>query len=98
MVRMGKAYDNLLVDLRTGSEQARDRARRIVMTVTGLDCEDAETRLRQARWNVQAAIVMQMTGQACTGAPARLREAYGSVRAASGEDTEPHPSRHPGAR
>ena len=98
MVRMGKTYGNLMVDLTTGSEKARDRARRIVTTVTGLDHEAAEVLLRQARWNVKAAIVMQKTGQPCAGALARLREAHGSVRAAIGEDVEPWPRASPRSR
>ena len=90
MVRMGKTYGNLMVDLQPGSEKARDRARRIVAAVTGIDYDEAGTLLRRARWNVKAAIVMHKTGQPCASALARLREAHGSVRAAIGEDAEPH--------
>ena len=89
MVRMGKTYGNLMVDLKAESEKARDRARRIVTTVTGVDYEEAEALLRRARWNVKAAIVMQKSGQPCASALARLRETHGSVRAAIGEDVEP---------
>jgi N-acetylmuramic acid 6-phosphate etherase len=39
MVRIGKTYGNLMVDLHTSSEKARDRARRIISMVTGLDTE-----------------------------------------------------------
>ena len=89
MVRMGKTYGNLMVDLKAESEKARDRARRIVTSVTGVGYEEAEALLRRARWNVKAAIVMQKSGQPCASALARLREAHGSVRAAIGEDVEP---------
>ena len=37
MVRIGKTYGNLMVDVRTGSEKLRDRARRIIAIVTGLE-------------------------------------------------------------
>ena len=87
MVRMGKTYGNLMVDVKTGSEKARDRARRIITTVTGLDYDEAGTLLRQARWSVKAAIVMQKTGDPCTDALARLRAANGSVRLAI-DDTD----------
>src|SRR5262247_3040840 len=58
MVRIGKTYGNLMVDVQTGSEKLKDRARRIVNIVTGLEYEDADKLLRRAHWNVKAAIVM----------------------------------------
>ena len=48
MVRIGKTYGNLMVDVQTGSEKLKDRARRIVNIVTGLDYEEAD-QLLQAR-------------------------------------------------
>jgi N-acetylmuramic acid 6-phosphate etherase len=89
MIRIGKTYGNLMVDLHTGSEKARDRARRIISTVTGLDEEAATTLLVKARWNVKAAIVMQKTRGGYAQANARLRKAHDSVREAIGEDIEP---------
>src|SRR4029079_997751 len=89
MIRIGKTYGNLMVDLHTGSEKARDRARRIISTVTGLDEEAATSLLVKARWNVKAAIVMQKTRGGYAQATARLRKAHDSVREAIGEDIEP---------
>ena len=89
MVRIGKTYGNLMVDLHTSSEKARDRARRIISMVTGLDDEQADTLLNKARWNVKAAIVMQKTKGGYAQATARLRKAHDSVREAIGEDIEP---------
>ena len=89
MVHIGKTYGNLMVDVKTGSEKARDRARRIITTVTGLDYEAAGVLLRRAHWNVKAAIVMEKTGDTYTRALSRLRRAHDSVRAAIGEDVEP---------
>jgi N-acetylmuramic acid 6-phosphate etherase len=88
MVRIGKTYGNLMVDVQTGSEKARDRARRIITIVTGLEYDDADKLLRRARWNVKAAIVMQKSGLAYTQAVSRLRRAHDSVRDAIGEDAE----------
>ena len=62
MVRIGKTYGNLMVDVQTGSEKLKDRARRIVNIVTGLDYDEADRLLKRAQWNVKAAIVMQKTG------------------------------------
>src|SRR5436305_3578329 len=62
MIRIGKTYGNLMVDVQMGSEKLKDRARRIITIVTGLEYEDADKLLRRARRNVKAAIVMQQTG------------------------------------
>ena len=66
MIRMGKTYGNLMVDVQTGSEKLKDRARRIVNIVTGLEYEEADGLLKIAHWNVKAAIVMQKTGLSYT--------------------------------
>jgi N-acetylmuramic acid 6-phosphate etherase len=89
MIRVGKTYGNLMVDVRTGSEKLRDRARRIVALVTGVTPEQADTLLKRAKWNVKAAVVMQKTGLTYVQALARLRKADDSMRTALGEDLEP---------
>src|SRR5438874_173035 len=88
MVRIGKTYGNLMVDVQTGSEKRRHRARRIVEIVTGLDEDAADKLLRSARWNVKAAIVMQKAGLKYAQAVARLRKSHDFVRDAIGEDAE----------
>jgi N-acetylmuramic acid 6-phosphate etherase len=88
MVRIGKTYGNLMVDVQTGSEKRRDRARRIVEIVTGLDEEAADKLLRSARWNVKAAIVMKKAGLKYAQAVSRLRKSHDFVRDAIGEDAE----------
>ena len=88
MVRIGKTYGNLMVDVQTGSEKRRDRARRIITIVTGLEYDDADKLLRQAHWNVKAAIVMKKTGLSYPRAVSRLRKAHDVVRDAIGEDVE----------
>lgn len=89
MVRIGKAYGNLMVDVQANSEKLRDRARRIVGIVTGLGYDEADDLLRRARWNVKVAIVMHKTGSSYSRAVARLRQADNSMRDAIGEDIEP---------
>src|SRR6476620_11306066 len=76
MVRIGKTYGNLMVDVQTGSEKRKDRARRIIAIVTGLEYEAADKLLRQAHWDVKAAIVMQKTGLEYSKALSRLRRAH----------------------
>jgi N-acetylmuramic acid 6-phosphate etherase len=89
MIRVGKTYGNLMVDVHTGSEKLKDRACRIVSTVTGLTPEEAGDLLRRAKWNVKAAIVLQKAGLTYAQAQQRLRTADDSVRNALGEDLEP---------
>jgi N-acetylmuramic acid 6-phosphate etherase len=89
MIRIGKTYGNLMVDVQTGSEKLKDRARRIVNIVTGLDYDESDKVLKKANWNVKAAIVMQKTGLPYTKALARLRRSHDSMREAIGEDVEP---------
>ena len=73
MVRAGKTYGNLMVDVKSNSDKLRDRARRITTSVTGLDARAADALLRRARWNVKAAILMQQTGATRAEALSRLR-------------------------
>ena len=89
MIKWGKTYGNLMVDVRTGSEKLKDRAKRILGVVTGLEPEDAEALLKRARWNVKAAIVMQKANLTLPQAMKRLRAADNLVREAIGEDIEP---------
>jgi N-acetylmuramic acid 6-phosphate etherase len=89
MIKWGKTYGNLMVDVQTGSEKLKDRARRILGIVTGLEYDEADALLKRARWNVKAAIVMQKAGVTLTEAHKRLRKAENSVRDAIGEDIEP---------
>ena len=88
MVRIGKTYGNLMVDVQMGSEKLKDRARRIIVIVTGLDYDAADALLRKAHWNVKAAIVMQKTSLTYPKAVSRLRKSHDFVRDAIGEDVE----------
>src|SRR6266446_5691095 len=76
MIRIGKTYGNLMVDVQMGSEKLRDRARRIVTMITGLEYDEADKLLRSAHWNVKAAIVMQKSGFTYVRAVSRLRKAH----------------------
>src|SRR5687767_12537362 len=89
MIKVGKTYGNLMVDVQTGSEKLKDRARRILGVVTGIDYEAADALLKRAKWNVKAAIVMQKASLTLPQALKRLKKADDSVRDAIGEDIEP---------
>jgi N-acetylmuramic acid 6-phosphate etherase len=77
-----------MVDVRSGSEKLKDRARRILVVVTGITYDEADALLRRAKWNVKAAIVMQKADLTLPQAVKRLKKADDSVREAIGEDVE----------
>jgi N-acetylmuramic acid 6-phosphate etherase len=88
MIRIGKTYGNLMVDVQMGSEKLKDRARRIITIVTGLEYDEADALLRKAHWNVKAAIVMQKASLSYAQSLSRLRRAHDFVKDAIGEDVE----------
>jgi len=59
MVQLGKVYGNLMVDLKASNVKLRDRAARIVATVTGVSREEAFEWVEKAGGHVKVAIVMQ---------------------------------------
>ena len=89
MIKVGKTYGNLMVDVQTGSEKLKDRARRIISIATGLDYDAADALLKRSKWNVKAAIVMEKTHLTLPQALKRLKRSDDSVREAIGEDIEP---------
>jgi len=58
MVRLGKVYQNLMVDLRATNSKLWDRGRRIICTLTGLNREEAMALLKRADGHVKLALVM----------------------------------------
>jgi N-acetylmuramic acid 6-phosphate etherase len=88
MVRLGKTYGNLMVDVQARSSKLAGRARRTLSIVTGLDDDQVNELLRRAHGNVKAAIVMQKTGVSYSQSLDRLTKADGSIREATGEDLE----------
>ena len=58
MVKLGKVYGNLMVDLRAASEKLVDRGTRIICQLTSLPYEDAGTLLAEANMEVKTAVVM----------------------------------------
>lgn len=80
MIRIGKSYGNLMVDLRATNVKLQDRAERIVCEVTGLAREAARALLQQADGRVKCALVMHALGVDAATAEARLAEAGGVIR------------------
>ena len=80
MVRCGKAYSNLMVDVDPCNEKLVVRARKIVMEATGCDEQTATTALSQADNHPKTAITMILAGCGPQEARERLEKAGGFVR------------------
>ena len=89
MIRIGKTYGNLMVDVAVSNEKLRARALGILADVTGIDGEDAEALLESAGGDVKCAILTALSGVDQITADRRLREAGGILRRAL-ETTEKH--------
>ena len=82
MVRLGKTFGNVMVDLQLTNEKLRVRARRIVMSICGLDLDQASDLLNRADGHVKTALVMHAHSCSREQAVARLQAADGIVRIA----------------
>lgn len=84
MVRLGKVYGNLMVDMKPSNNKLRDRAARIVKSALKLESrEDAERLLAAAQGEVKIAIVMGLTDAQHETARQALRAEEGFVRRAA---------------
>jgi N-acetylmuramic acid 6-phosphate etherase len=82
MVRLGKVYENMMVDLQMTNEKLKERSKRIVMTATGVDYHEAASTLLAADGHVKTALVMILAGVDAPLARQRLAQAGGFVRPA----------------
>ncbi|MFA4924673.1 MAG: N-acetylmuramic acid 6-phosphate etherase [Ignavibacteriaceae bacterium] len=82
MIRMGKVYENMMIDLQMTNKKLIERAKRIVMTITGVDYETATSSLIEAKWHVKTALVMIKAGVSVEEAGKRLELSDGFVRKA----------------
>jgi len=82
MIRLGKTYGDLMVDVRTSNEKLAARARRIVRAATGVSEDEAAAALEEADGSAKVAIVSLLAGTGATAARERLERAGGSIRSA----------------
>lgn len=80
MIRIGKTYGNLMVDLKPTNEKLRVRANRIVRQASGMDEAVAQSALEACGWEVKLAIVVAKLGITPDEARARLQAAQGLLR------------------
>ncbi|MBB5574284.1 MULTISPECIES: N-acetylmuramic acid 6-phosphate etherase [Rhizobium] len=82
MIRIGKSYQNLMVDVNASNKKLVARASRIVMQATGCTQEEARRVLDQTGNDVKLAILMEITGMGIEEARAALQNAGGFLRKA----------------
>ena len=85
MIRMGKTYGNLMVDLRAWNDKLVDRSQRILMETTGLDREASRAVLTEAGGSVKTAIVMARRGVPRDEAERLLETHAGRLRTIVGD-------------
>jgi N-acetylmuramic acid 6-phosphate etherase len=82
MVKLGKVYENMMVDLQLTNRKLVERAKRIIVLATGVSYERASGILEQSGGHVKTAIVMAAAGIPPEEARKRITQAGGTVRAA----------------
>jgi N-acetylmuramic acid 6-phosphate etherase len=92
MIRLGKTYGNLMVDLRAWNEKLVDRGQRIVMETTGLDREAARRVIEDAEGSVKVAIVMARRGVSKAEAERLLTHHAGRLRPIVGDPPPVQPA------
>ena len=85
MVKLGKVYENLMVDLRPNSKKLIERGKGIVMWLCGLEYDAAQAVYEASGRNIKTAIVMQRLGLERVAAQAKLDGAEGFLARALGE-------------
>jgi N-acetylmuramic acid 6-phosphate etherase len=91
MIRIGKTYQNLMVDMNASNQKLVTRAIRIVMQATDCTETEAETALQRAGNDVKLAIVMLLTGQTVDQARTAIQNAGGFLRCAIDTNFKPAP-------
>jgi N-acetylmuramic acid 6-phosphate etherase len=85
MVRLGHAYDNLMIDLTKTNKKLKDRAGRILTEASGKELSAVEHALRQSEHNLRVALIMLKRGFSAELARKALLEAGGNLRRALAE-------------
>lgn len=86
LVRLGKVYRNLMVDVQASNTKLKNRAVRILCEATGMDEARASKLLPKVNWQVKTAIVMELAAVDASEARRRLKAAKGFVRKALSTD------------
>jgi N-acetylmuramic acid 6-phosphate etherase len=82
MIRLGKVYENMMIDLQTTNLKLRERAKRIVMIITNVSYDEATEFLTKSNFHVKTTLVMIKANVSLDEAQQRLKKSDGFVRAA----------------
>ncbi len=82
MIRMGKVYENMMIDLQMTNKKLVERSKRIVMTIAGISYDEAAEYLDKAGGHVKTALVMILANVNAEEARQRIEKADGFVRKA----------------
>ncbi len=88
MIRIGKVFGNLMVDLQATCEKLQDRGERILMTVLGLERPESAALLEESDGHVKTALLMRRCGVGREEAARMLREAGGVLARILGDRSE----------
>jgi len=80
MIQMGKVYENMMIDLQMTNLKLKERAKKVVMTITGVGYDEAASFLDKAGGHVKTALVMIKANVGRPEAEQRLKKADGFVR------------------
>ena len=79
MIKLGKVYGNLMVDVRATNKKLVERAKKIVCEATGVDREVAEKVLEETNYDVKLSILMILTGLDINEAKEKLTQNKGYI-------------------
>jgi N-acetylmuramic acid 6-phosphate etherase len=82
MISTGRVYGNRMVDLTATSEKLKERSKKILMDVCGVEYDEAGELLKSASGSVKLAIIMRKTGLSKTAARKLLKSSDGFVHKA----------------
>ncbi|MDI7741910.1 N-acetylmuramic acid 6-phosphate etherase [Lysinibacillus fusiformis] len=80
MVKLGKVYENLMVDLHASNYKLKERAKKIVMEITNVSYEEAQEKLEQTNYEVKPALIMILAGVGFKESAQALQTCKGNVR------------------
>lgn len=80
MIKIGKTYENFMIDLKASNEKLKDRAIRIVSQLSGANHSEALAKLLKCDWEIKTAVVSLKSGLDVISAREELKKAHGVLR------------------
>ena len=80
MIKIGKTYENFMIDLKAVNEKLKDRAIRIVAQIADVNLADALSTLLKCDWEIKTAIVSLMMNMSIDDARTELKKHGGVLR------------------